>query len=130
MWSSRCEVSDRQADFVAQLIPFMDVANGDQYLVHEGDESGSGGGVYYFDHEFSGDTPLRRLGESFEQFMLEWESLRYVGPEGWLLQPFARVGRDGNWRLDIAGPTAHAWRCLVQELQRFDSPEHRSGIST
>jgi hypothetical protein len=119
-WSSRCEVSDGQRDFVAHLFPFMDVANGDQYLVHDDVESCSGG-VYCYDHEFDGDTPLIRLSESFEQFMQQWESLYYIGPEGWFLRPFARVEADGNWQLDVDAPTAHAWRSLVQDLHRYRS---------
>jgi hypothetical protein len=56
----------------------------------------------------------RILSSSFEQFLLDWETLCYVGPEIWLLGPFLADGGDGP--LLVKQPKATLWRRVMLGL--------------
>ena len=51
--------------------------------------------------------PVLPLASSLEQFLLDWESIGYVGPEIWLLYAF--LGRDGFGPLDLEKGKVDLW---------------------
>jgi hypothetical protein len=86
-------------------IPFIDVGNGDCVALHVTDNPESLP-VVYLCHDDQ-DRPVTPLSTSLDQFLADWESLCYLGPEIWLLCPF--LGEDGQGPVAIDPKKACRW---------------------
>lgn len=69
--------------FWLNSVPFFEMRNGD-YLALDIAEEKDNPPVIYLSH----DDESSVISESFTDFLTNWESLCYIGPEGWLLDIF------------------------------------------
>jgi len=60
--------------------------------------------------EIAHDDESKIVSPSFTTFLQEWQNLRYIGPESWMLDPFL----DDHGNLNSATPSA------VEFLQHFE----------
>ena len=114
-WLRYGRPSAQERAVAENLFPLVEVRNGDGLFLHV-PESGRGGKVYYFYHELS-ESPLIEISASFEAFMLAWQYLYYVGPEGWMFTPFMEIENGCCCRINTTLPNATKWRNLVAHLQ-------------
>ncbi|MGA2259768.1 MAG: hypothetical protein ABSG53_34255, partial [Thermoguttaceae bacterium] len=99
------------------LFPLVEIRNGDELFLHV-PESGRGGKVYCYYHEYGEfESPLIEMSATFGAFMLAWQHLYYVGPEGWMFTPFMEIEDGGSCRLNMTPPNVAKWRNLVAGLQ-------------
>ena len=100
-----------------QCVPFLSVGNGDHlairvraddqpvlYLCHDAEDAGDGRTAF-------------EISPSFDQFLADWETLCYVGPEIWLLARF--LADDGNGLLEVDQPIAARWREVIDHFGGF-----------
>jgi len=109
--------SAQERSVAKNLFPLVEIRNGDELFLHV-PESGRGGKVYCFYHECgASEWPLIEMSATFESFMLDWQRLYYVGPEGWMFTPFMEFENGGYCRLNMSLPNVTKWRALVSQLQ-------------
>ena len=103
------------AQTLRESVPLVNVGNGDYVVFHTKANRGEAS-VVYVSHEAAAgiESPLIPLAESGEQFMTEWESLGYLGPEIWLLYRFIEDSPTGL--LDHNSPLAMRWRSFLNSL--------------
>lgn len=96
-----------------ESIPFLAVGNGDYlalrvrgdrtdlpviYLCHDAEDGGDGRTAF-------------EISPSFDQFLSDWETLCYIGPEIWLLAAF--LSDDGEGPVQVNQPKVALWREIV-----------------
>jgi hypothetical protein len=93
-----------------QAIPFLAVGNGD-YLALQVSNGTDKQPVLYLSHDAGGGDDERtafEISPSLEQFLADWETLCYVGPEIWLLGEF--LANEGKGLLQVNQPKTNLWR--------------------
>lgn len=95
-----------------QCVPFISVGNGDFVALHVTNDPLQLP-VVYLCHD-DPDLCVLPLSDSFNQFLSDWESLFYIGPEIWLLNPF--MARKGNGPLNLKLKSVARLRKLFAEL--------------
>ena len=68
------------------------------YLCHDADDGGDGRAAF-------------EISPTFDQFLGDWETLSYVGPEIWLLARF--LADDGTGPLQLNQPATALWREVI-----------------
>ena len=96
-----------------QCVPFIAVGNGDFLALHVSDSSARLPVLYLcHDAEDGGDGRTAfEISPSFDQFLGDWETLCYIGPEIWLLRQF--LADDGNGPLEVNQPKTALWRAVI-----------------
>jgi hypothetical protein len=89
------------------------VGNGDYLAVRASSTAGRFPILYLcHDAEDGGDRRTAfEISSDFEQFLIDWETLCYLGPEIWLLRRF--LADDGKGPLEIDQPATELWREII-----------------
>jgi hypothetical protein len=99
-------------EFWLRSFPFLPIRNGD-FLALDVDVESKPQPVIYLSHESPGTC--ERIAESFEQFLINWDRLNYIGPDLGMLEPF-RNAVTGY--IDGESPPARVLRELFLEGKR------------
>ena len=97
-----------------QTVPFINVGNGDAVGLHVSDDH-ERLPVVYLCHD-DPDQAVTEISPSFDRFLIEWEKLRYIGPESWLLGAF--LSRRGERLLNGESKKARQWRNFLAGAAR------------
>jgi hypothetical protein len=115
-WLRYGKPTPQERTIAENLFPLVEIRNGDELFLHV-PKSGRGGQVYCYDHEFRpSESPLIEMSDTFEAFLLAWEHLYYVGPEGWMFTPFMEFVDGGYCRINTSLLNVRAWRNLVSAV--------------
>jgi SMI1 / KNR4 family (SUKH-1) len=92
-------------------IPFIDVGNGDYVALQVTQDPGTMP-VIYLCHDDE-ERPITLVSPSLDQFLQDWETLHYVGPEIWLLSAF--LSNDGLGPLDVEQDNVRQLREILKK---------------
>ena len=103
------EEQEKARDAWRHTVPFINVGNGDCVALHIKKNSQTSP-VVYLCHD-DPEMPVTPLSTSFDQFLSDWETLCYVGPEIWLLDAF--LSEQDQRQLNVQQENVRRWRDIL-----------------